>query len=109
MDLFLFFQTGLRIMYMFGKSNMSTHRYLCWSFKFLLTAPTICLYVAATTRKKYATLILCGICFFIFQLTKLALFVYLQSSLAAARADNFYYPPEWDPSQVYLLTKIVLC
>ncbi|MBA0563432.1 hypothetical protein Golob_008411 [Gossypium lobatum] len=21
------------------------------------------------------------------------------SSLAAARADNFYYPPEWDPSQ----------
>ncbi|KAL9263949.1 putative splicing factor YJU2B [Drosera capensis] len=23
----------------------------------------------------------------------------LQSSLAAARADNFYYPPEWDPSQ----------
>lgn len=21
------------------------------------------------------------------------------SSLAAARADNFYYPPEWDPSK----------
>ncbi len=21
------------------------------------------------------------------------------SSLAAARADNFYYPPEWEPSK----------
>ena len=21
------------------------------------------------------------------------------STLAAARADNFYYPPEWDPSK----------
>lgn len=26
-----------------------------------------------------------------------------QSSLAAARADNFYYPPEWTPKQVSLL------
>lgn len=25
-----------------------------------------------------------------------------QSSLAAARADNFYYPPEWTPKQVHL-------
>ncbi|PPR84748.1 hypothetical protein GOBAR_AA35962 [Gossypium barbadense] len=25
--------------------------------------------------------------------------VSIRSSLAAARADNFYYPPEWDPSQ----------
>lgn len=32
---------------------------------------------------------------------KLALLGFLQSSLAAARADNFYYPPEWTPSQVY--------
>lgn len=24
----------------------------------------------------------------------------MQSSLAAARADNFYYPPEWTPNQV---------
>ncbi|GAU23513.1 hypothetical protein TSUD_39920 [Trifolium subterraneum] len=27
-----------------------------------------------------------------------------RSSLAAARADNFYYPPEWDPSQGSLNT-----
>ncbi|KAJ1403149.1 CWC16 protein [Sesbania bispinosa] len=27
------------------------------------------------------------------------LMVLWRSSLAAARADNFYYPPEWDPSQ----------
>lgn len=26
-----------------------------------------------------------------------------QSSLAAARADNFYYPPEWTPKQVRFL------
>lgn len=26
-----------------------------------------------------------------------------QSSLAAARADNFYYPPEWTPKQVHFL------
>lgn len=26
----------------------------------------------------------------------------MQSSLAAARADNFYYPPEWTPNQVCL-------
>lgn len=25
---------------------------------------------------------------------------FFQSSLAAARADNFYYPPEWTPNQV---------
>lgn len=23
------------------------------------------------------------------------------SSLSAARADNFYYPPDWTPDQVY--------
>lgn len=28
----------------------------------------------------------------------------LQSSLAAARADNFYYPPEWTPDQVTIPT-----
>lgn len=27
---------------------------------------------------------------------------FLQSSLAAARADNFYYPPEWEPKKVCL-------
>jgi len=32
-----------------------------------------------------------------------ALWFLLQSSLAAARADNFYYPPEWDPSQVWCI------
>lgn len=26
--------------------------------------------------------------------------VIVQSSLAAARADNFYYPPEWTPKKV---------
>ena len=26
----------------------------------------------------------------------------LQSTLAAARADNFYYPKDWDPSKVRL-------
>lgn len=36
------------------------------------------------------------------QSAKLALFRFLQSSLAAARADNFYYPPEWTPNQVNL-------
>ena len=30
------------------------------------------------------------------------LFVFLQSSLAAARAENFNYPPEWTPDQVYV-------
>ncbi|CAM8876546.1 unnamed protein product [Rhodiola kirilowii] len=30
--------------------------------------------------------------------------LYLQSSLAAARADNFYYPPEWTPNQGSLNT-----
>lgn len=25
------------------------------------------------------------------------------STLAAARADNFYYPKNWDPSKVFLL------
>ena len=25
------------------------------------------------------------------------------SSLAAARADNFYYPKNWDPSKVFLI------
>ncbi|KOM46275.1 hypothetical protein LR48_Vigan06g158100 [Vigna angularis] len=38
-------------------------------------------------------------CFLISWYTKFALIVLLQSSLAAARADNFYYPPEWEPSQ----------
>ncbi len=34
------------------------------------------------------------------EFAKLALLGFLQSSLAAARADNFYYPPEWTPNQV---------
>lgn len=38
----------------------------------------------------------------IFWHTELSLIGFLQSSLAAARADNFYYPPEWEPSQVCL-------
>lgn len=25
------------------------------------------------------------------------------SSLAAARADNYYYPKDWDPSKVYYI------
>lgn len=29
----------------------------------------------------------------------------LQSSLAAARADNFYYPPEWSPKKVNRYTR----
>jgi hypothetical protein len=32
----------------------------------------------------------------------------LQSSLAAARADNFYYPPEWSPKKVPKPGSIVL-
>ena len=32
----------------------------------------------------------------------------LQSSLAAARADNFYYPPEWSPKKVPKSGSIVL-
>lgn len=40
---------------------------------------------------------------FPFSAVELALFYcILQSSLAAARADNFYYPPEWTPKQVFL-------
>ena len=35
------------------------------------------------------------------EFAKLALSGFLQSSLAAARADNFYYPPEWSPNQVH--------
>jgi hypothetical protein len=33
-------------------------------------------------------------------LTEIFSLVFLQSSLAAARADNFYYPPEWSPKKV---------
>ena len=35
--------------------------------------------------------------------TRVLLFLlssWVQSTLAAARADNFYYPPEWDPKKV---------
>lgn len=57
----------------------------------------------------YRTSVFCYFfwCFFSFLSTKnfiqfanLTLFGFLQSSLAAARADNFYYPPEWTPNQV---------
>jgi len=41
-------------------------------------------------------------CLLISWYTEFALIGLLQSSLAAARADNFYYPPEWEPSQVCL-------
>lgn len=48
-----------------------------------------------------------GFCLFllviVFTLLSLLLFGFLQSSLAAARADNFYYPPEWTPNQVCLI------
>ena len=38
------------------------------------------------------------------EFAKLALPGFLQSSLAAARADNFYYPPEWSPNQVHVIS-----
>ncbi|KAF2318125.1 hypothetical protein GH714_041477 [Hevea brasiliensis] len=31
------------------------------------------------------------------------------SSLAAARADNFYYPPEWTPKQIWSFTMKSAC
>lgn len=34
---------------------------------------------------------------------------FLQSSLAAARADNFYYPPEWEPKKVCFCLNLVTC
>lgn len=40
---------------------------------------------------------------------RLFLLFSLQSSLAAARADNFYYPPEWSPKKVWVSSLVNQC
>lgn len=65
-----------------------------WNFKQYLFCGTdlIChLYLLPFLRLHFSSVDL---------LNMFPMVAFFQSSLAAARADNFYYPPEWTPNQV---------